>query len=161
MTYYSFDPRDNIRRAIGARSDRNLDNQDEWVIEVLDDDNDTVYIPLLLPEETRSDTPYNMPYVELLLISSPARVHNIQGDVREQEAYIDLNIWYTNTDGISATSFGKRIADELVNQIMTYRHSVVSVDWVEVNDDGRELVEPTGTQVFYHRVVGVYAKKYG
>lgn len=157
--YFSFDPRITIRNSICSLRDCNNDGVDEYVFTTTNDI-DTVYIPLLLPEETRGQNPYPMPFVEMLLVNSPSKVHNVQGDIREQDAYIDFNIWYTNDDNISCATFGKRIADQIVNQIMTYRHSVTSVSWMEVLNDGREMIEDNGKTVWFHRVVEVYAKNW-
>jgi len=157
MSYFSFDPREDIRNTIGYKLDFNHDNKEESVLTVHDDYNEDIYIPLLLPEETRTGEVYPMPYIEMLLVSSPANVHNCQGDVREQKAYIDFNIWYTNQDNISSTTFGKKIADKIIDEIMLCRCSVPSVYWMEVINDGREIIEPEiNNQVVFHRVVEVY-----
>lgn len=161
MTYYSFDPRSNIRCKIGTKKDYNHDDIDEYVISVVDNHNDTLYIPLLLPEETRSNEQYVMPYIEMVLVSSPVRPHNIDGDIRETEAYIDLNIWYTVQDNISMTTFGKTIADKIVDLVMTYRRSVTSVNWMEIMNDGIEMLEDTGSGMVFHRVVQMFAKNWG
>lgn len=159
-TWWSFDPRSNIRQKIGTAKDYNHDDVDEYILEMTHNHRD-YEIPILMPDETRSGDAYTMPYIEMVLITSPARVHNVQGDVREMEAYIDFNIWYTNVDYISACSFGKHIADELVNAIMTQRHSVPSVSWMEVLNDGREMLEEAdGRQSYFHRIVEVYANNW-
>jgi hypothetical protein len=161
MTYYSFDPRTQIRNAIGTKKDYNHDDIDEYCLSITHNNRD-YDIPLLMPDETRSENAYTMPYIEMILISSPVRVHDITGDIREKETYIDFNIWYTNIDYISACSFGRTIADKLVDLVMTYRHSVTSVWWMEVVNDGRELLEEgDGRQSYFHRVVEVYANHWG
>ena len=160
LTYYSFDPRDKIRQKIGTKKDYNNDDVDEYVLEITHNHRD-YDIPILMPDETRSEAAYTMPYIEMVLITAPARVHNVQGDVREKQAYMDFNIWYTNIDYISACSFGRHIADKLVDSIMTQRHSVTSVTWMEVLNDGRELLEEgDGRQSYFHRVVEVYANNW-
>lgn len=161
MAYYSFDPRQDLRATIGTLLDYNTDGVDEYVISVTNDYNDTVYIPLLMPAETRSGEPYPMPFVEMVLVSSPAKVHNIAGDIREQDAYIDMNIWYTNQDTLTAYNFGKTVADKIVDLVMIYRYSTPSSCWCEVLDDGREMNEDVGKKVVFHRVVEVYLKNFG
>jgi len=161
VTYWSMDPRQNIRETIGTYKDYNLDNVDEYVISVEDDQDETVYIPLLFPGETRSGEPYPMPFIEMVLVTSPAYVHNVQGDVKEQEAYIDMNIWYTNQDTVTSYNFGKTIADKLCDLIMTYRYSTPSVNWMEILNDGREMNEDTGKMVVFHRVVEIHCKYFG
>jgi hypothetical protein len=155
----SFDPRESIRQAIGTQLDYNQDNVDEWVIQVTDDWQDTVSIPLLLPGETRTSDMYTMPYIEMVLVSAPAAAHNINGNRRKEQAYIDFNIWYTNTDNITPTTFGKTIADKLVSLIHTNRHNVGY--FLEVINDGREIIEEfEGKQVIFHRIVEVAVINY-
>ena len=161
MGFCSFDPRESIRNTIGYSLDYNNDNIDESVISVADKYGDTVYLPLLLVEETRMGQVYPFPYIEMLLVTSPGRVHNVQGDVREQQAYIDFNVWYTNMDNISGTTFGKKIGDKIIDLIMVHRHSTPSVMWMEVLNDGRELVEEVNNQVVFHRILEIYATNWG
>jgi len=162
MTYKSFDPRINIRNKIGYSIDFNHDDVDESTISVTDSYSDTVFLPLLMPSEVRTSELYPMPFIEMTLVSSPCFLHNIGGDIREQEAYIDFNIYYTDTDNIDATSFGKTVADELVLQLMTYKNSVSTVSELEPVDDGREIIETDGTgkQVVFHRIVKVKCKNW-
>lgn len=160
MVYFSFDPRPHIRTAIGYTWDYDEDGTDESVVSVTNDVNDTVYIPLFLPGETRGEELEYMPFIDMVLVSSPAEAHHVGGSVREQHAYIDFNIWYTNVDDITPTVFGKTVADEVVDLIMTYRNSVTSAYFVEVVDDGRELFENLGQGVVYHRVVSIHAINY-
>lgn len=159
-TYSSYDPREDIRSVIGTS--RWMAGHDEYVISVTDDMNDTIYLPLVLPGESRGEDAREMPLIEMILVTSLVGVHNVQGTVRDQEAYIDFNIYYANTDNITPTKFGKTVADELVSQIMTDRHSTTVGVWMEVINDGREIIEETikGKSVIYHRVVEVLAKNY-
>lgn len=160
-SYWSFDPRHQIRQTIATSKDYNYDDTDEYIITVSHQHRD-YEIPLLLPDETRGNKPYTMPYIEMILVTSPSHIHNITGDIREKETYIDMNIWYTNMDHISACSFGKDIADKLVDLVMTYRHSVSSVFWMEVLNDGRELLEESdGKQSYFHRIIEIYCNHWG
>lgn len=161
MAYYSIDPRKDIKDTIGYTLDYNNDNVDESVVTVVDDYGDNVYLPLLLPEQTRAGKIYPMPFIEMQLVTSPGQVHNVQGDVREQKAYIDFHIWYTNTDNISACTFGKKVSDKIVDLIMIYRHSVPSLMWMEVINDGREIIEEVNNQVVFHRILEVYCTNWG
>jgi len=115
-----------------------------------------------MPSEVRTQELYPMPFIEMNLVTQPVRVHNVQGDVREQEAYIDFNFYYTDTDNVDSTTFGKIVCDEIVNKIMTYRHDVSSCSWMEVVNDGREIIETDGSgkQVVFHRVVEVYCMNF-
>ena len=162
ISYWSFDIRDNIRNKIGTARDVDGDDQDELTISVVDDWNDTIYIPLFVPADVRTGEMPNMPFVEMTMVDTPVRTHNVQGDVKFQEAYIDFNIYYTNTDHISATTFGRVVADEIVSKITDNRHSVPSCYFCEVINDGREIIESynEGKSVVFHRVVSIYCNNY-
>jgi len=147
---------------MGLQVDYNHDDIDEYVINVLDDNNDTVSVPLLLPGETQGGEQYTMPYIEMILIDAPSNIHNVTGNVREQEAYIDFNIWYTNMDNITPCKFGFDVASEIIDHIMTYKDSLASVHLFEAINDGREIIEyGSGKQPIFHRIVEVYCKKFG
>ena len=160
MSYSSFDMREAIREQIGTS--KYLNGNDEYVISIEDDYHDTIDIPLLLPGEARGDENREMPFIEMVMVTAPVEVHNVQGDVRRQEGYIDFNIYYTNTDNITPSKFGKTIADELVDKIMQNRHSVTGTYWMEVINDCRELIEEavSGKSVIFHRVVEIYCNNY-
>lgn len=157
--YYSFDPRENIRKTIGYT--RYIDGEDRSTVSVYNSVGDTVFIPLFMPGEVRSGNLPHMPFVEMTIISSPASSHNVGGDVRFNDAYIDMNIYYHEDEYISSVSFGRDCATEIVNQIMSYRDSVPSSYFVEIVNDGREIIEQEdGKQTVFHRVVELHATNY-
>lgn len=160
MAFYSADPRENIRNAIGWTCDINNDNVDRSVVSLRDTNMDYIYLPLLLPGEARSGDMENIPYIEMTLVSSPAKAYDVGGGVRKQEAFIDFNIWYPNLDNITPTVFGRHVADEIINRIMTYRSSTASAYFVEVVDDGREIIENDGKTVIFHRVLSIHTINY-
>ena len=110
---------------------------------------------MYLPGECRTGELPPMPFIELSMITSPAEAHNIGGDVRFTTAYIDFNIYYADTDEIVATEFGKTVADEIVDKVTQNRCSVTGTYFVEVINDGREIIESDtkGKNVVFHRVV--------
>ena len=160
MAYYSFDPRVDIRNQIGYT--RYVHGDDRSTVSVTDDLDEIIYIPLYLPAEVRTGELPNMPFVEMTLISSPASSISIGGNVREQDCYIDFNIYYTDTENITATEFGKTVANEIVDKITDNRSSVGSTYFVEVINDGRELIEPAeqGKKIVFHRILEVHCKNY-
>lgn len=158
MAYFSIDPRDAIRNAIGTQWDVLGDTDLYRCISVLDDNNDTVYIPLLKPGQTRKGSPFEMPFIEMHLMTSPSTTKNVGGNVKYQEAYVDAHIWYQNQDNFTATDFGKTVADKFCNLVTTNRTSVGSSFFVEVLDEGREIIEPDGTTL--HRVIELYLNNY-
>lgn len=159
MSYFSFDPRDAIRNQIGTDwdVDENVEDLEKCVV-VSDDSGASVYIALLKPGQTRKGSPYEMPFIEMSLMTSPSTTNNVAGNVKFQEAYIDFHIWYQNEDNFTATDFGKSVADELCNLVANNRTSVASSFFMEVIDEGREILEPDGTTL--HRVVEIYINNY-
>lgn len=162
MAYSSFDPRASIRTSIGYTWYNDEEDKDLSVVSCTNDRGDYIYVPLYLPGDVRTGSLPEMPFIEMTLITSPVGVHNVQGDVRDQECYIDFNIYYADMDNISPTAFGKTIADALVGKIMDYRQNISNCTWCEVINDGRELIEEyeEGKSVIFHRVVETYAKNY-
>jgi hypothetical protein len=164
ISYNAFDPRGDIRTAIGHT--HYMLGEDLSTVSVTypsgELEGDTCYIPLYLPGECRTEELPPMPFIEMTLVTSPVGVHNVQGDVRDQECYLDFNLYYTNTDAVVATEFGKTVADELVDKIMSHRHNISDCSWCEVLNDGREIIESynAGKLVVFHRVIECYAQNY-
>ena len=158
--YCAFDPRVNIRNKIGYTY--NMDDVDRSTVSVTNDWGEYVYVPLLLPGEVRTGNMPEMPFVEMTLISTPARVLNVGADKREQDAYIDFNIYYTNTDKITPTVFGTTIASEIIDKI-TDNHCLISgCSFIEVTNDGREFLEEYegGKSVIFHKVISIHCKNF-
>ena len=158
MTHYSYDIRDEIRSTIGYNWE--VDGTDRSTVSVTDDWNSTVYVPLLLPGEVRSGELPVMPFIEMTLVSTPAITQNIAGDIKKNEAYIDFNLYYANQDNISATTFGKVVANRICDLIDDYRISTTSAFFIEVINSSREIIETTGRQVIFHRVIELHAMNY-
>jgi len=160
LTYSAFDPRSAIRSQIGY--ERYMNDDDRSTVSVTDDWDDTVYLPLYLPGEVRTGNMPEMPFIEMTLITSPSKPMNIGADIRDQDCYMDFHIYYTNTDHITPTTFGKTIADEIVDKITANRCSVTGVAFMEVINDSREFLEEyeNGKSVIFHRIVEVHCKNY-
>ena len=157
MSYTSFDPRVTIRENIGTS--KYMYDNDYYCITVSDDYGEDVNIPLLLPSECRTEDMFPMPFIEMTLVSSNAVARNVGGNVRDTYAYIDFNIYYVNNDEITSTNFGKNVADELVDSITSVRSSIPDTYFVEVVNDGREILESynNGKLVVFHRVLEIKA----
>jgi len=160
MGYTAFDPRVAIREAIGYT--QYINDTDISTVSVEDSWGDTVYIPLWLPGEVRSGNIPEMPFIEMKLVSSPASPLNIGADRREQDCYLDFHLYYTNTENITPTIFGKAVADEIINLITTNRCAVSSVSFMEVINDGLEYSESgsDNTTIIFHRVIEVHCKNF-
>lgn len=157
--FYGFDPRENIRKTIGYT--KFVDGEDRSTISFENNVGDTLFIPLYMPGEVRSGNLPHMPFIEMILVNSPSSSHNVDGGVRFNDAYIDMNLYYHEDTYISSVSFGRDAATEIVNQVMTYRDSVPSTYRVEIINDGREIIEQEeGKQTIFHRVVELHATNY-
>ena len=158
-TYTALDPRVYIRNQIGYS--KYLNEMDCSTISVTDNWDDTVYIPLYLPGEVRTGDLPPMPFIEMTLRTSPAHAMSIGGGVRNQECYMDFNIYYTHTEQVTPTEFGKTVADEIIDKITIDRSSVASTYFVEIVNDGREIIEQTeGKQTIFHRVLETHVKNF-
>lgn len=165
MSYSAFDPRQDIISKIGYDYDVDGDGDDESCISFSYPDGewkgDTCYVPMFLPSECRTgELPY-MPFIEVTLVDAPGEVHNISGNVRRDEAYIDFNIYATNTDKINQMkTWMVSCKNEVVDKIMQNRNDVSNCTWVEPVDTGREIIEQTGQKVIFHHVISLYAMNY-
>jgi hypothetical protein len=159
-TYNSFDPREKIRTKIGYS--HYMNGHQESTVSVTDNENTVVYLPLLFPDEARGQDSREMPFIEMTLMSQPCTTHNISGDAHIEESYVDLHIYYTNTDNITPNVFGKAVADEIVDKITQNRHDVNGTVWIEVINKGREQFEQAinGTMIVFHRIIEVYCVNY-
>lgn len=159
MSYSSSDIRERIRNRIG--STRYINNDEVSTISVTDDYDDLVYIPIYLPSECRTGDMKPFPFVEMTLVTSPTKATDIGGGVRDMDVYMDFNIYYTDTENITATTFGKTVSDKIIDRITTYRSSTPSSYFVEIINDGREILEQEeGKQVVFHRVLECHVKNY-
>lgn len=158
MSYSSSDIRTTLRNTIGYS--RYMNNSDCSTVSVTDDWGDTLYIPLYYPEEVRSGDLPPMPFIEMNLVDSPSSAISINGGVREMDVYLDFNIYYVIQENLQ-TNFGKTVSDEIINQITNYRSSVSDSYFVEIVNDGREIIEQEeGKSVIFHRVLETHIKNY-
>lgn len=158
MSYSSSDIRTTLRNKIGYS--RYINNSDCSTVSVTDDWGDIVYLPLYYPEEVRSGDLPPMPFVEMNLVDSPASAISIGGDVRSMDVYLDFNIYYVKKENLQ-TNFGKTVSDEIINQITNNRSSVSDSYFVEIVNDGREIIEQEeGKSPVFHRVLECKIKNY-
>jgi len=155
----AFDPRSTIISQIGYT--KYLEGDDRSTVSVLDDRDDTRYLPLYLPGEARTGQLPTLPFIEVNLMTSPHTTMNIAGDKKLQEIHLDFNIMYSDMDNITASTFGTDVANELCDLIFTHRCDVSGCTYMEVVNAGREIIEATDEkQVIFHRVVEIYAMNY-
>jgi len=165
MSFTAFDPVVNIISQIGYSFDVDHDGNDESCVSFSYPDGeykgDTCYVPLYTSDEARTgELPY-MPFIEVLLVDAPSRTHNVQGDIKFGEAYIDFNIHVVNTDEINKIKTWLPVCkNELCDLITQNRHVVSGCTWMEVIDNGRAYTEAAGKQIIFHHVISIYANEY-
>jgi len=159
MAYSSSDIRKTIRNTIGHS--RYMNDMDCSTVSVTDDWGDKVFIPMYLPGEVRTGDLPPFPFIEMTLVASPTTATNIGGDVRDMDVYFDFNIYYVDIENITPTEFGKTISDEIIDKITDARSSTSYSYFVEIINDGREIIEAEeGKQVVFHRVLECHVKNY-
>jgi len=158
MAYVSFDPRKSIREKIGTTWWSEEDGE-TWNISAVDNDGTTIRIPIYLAEEVKSESLKEMPFIDLNLALVNYITNNVQGDKRKVEAYLDIGLWYTDTDNINATSFGKKIIDELQDKIRTNQCLFTGIDYITIERVKLER-ETQAHQVVFHYIITVYCEYY-
>ena len=155
MAHAAFDPRKLIRAKIGTN--HMVDGEVEICISVTKDDGKTIYIPIILAEKEAVECP-PYPYIRLDLLSIRAIPHDIGAAVRQHEALIGVDIGYNDMDGIDVTSFGKKIADAIVNLTRTYQTSTDGIQFYNIENQGRIIIENRCEEVIFHWVLELEAK---
>ncbi|GAG74660.1 unnamed protein product, partial [marine sediment metagenome] len=98
------------------------------------------------------------PYIRLDLLSIGAVPHDIGAAVRQHEALIGIDIGYNDAEGIDVTSFGKKIADKIVDLTRTYQTSTDGIQFYNVGNQGRIIIENRCEEVIFHWVLELEAK---
>jgi len=156
--YTSFDPRKSIRETIGTTW-WNKEDGETWNISAVDNDGTTIRIPIYLAEEVKSESLKEMPFIDLNLALVNYITNNVQGDKRKIEAYIDVGFWYTNTDNVSVTSFGKKAMDELIDKTRANQCIFPGIDYATIVHIKLRR-EPLAHQVVFHYIVTIYCEYY-
>ena len=158
MVFTAFDPRDSIRNKIGTNRDIEETGKTVKCVQITDNHNDTLYIPMLKSEEIKSENLPSMPYIEMEIKKVYYAPADVSAAVRKKEAYIDLHIYITDTDNIDRGTCGEKVKNFLQNAIRTNQScSFVNIDWINIDSD-EYLPETTGNQLVYHYIVTVYAQ---
>lgn len=161
MAFNSHDPRKLIRDTIGTAWFLPEEGS-VTVVTVTDNYNDTVRIPLRMAEEFKAESLDEFPAIEMVLVNTSYEPHDIAAGTRKREAYIDFNLYFTDTDNIDRTKFGKDVMDTLQNLVRD-NHCTFGNDTnrMFVNIEDVRYIEETGAhQVVYHYVCTIYAIHY-
>jgi len=159
MAYTSFDPRKSFRENLGTSWDIEKDGNTEYCLSVTDNYNDTVYIPMYLTEEVQSENLPTFPFLEMETRETLYEPHDIGASTRKMRSYINIHIYFTDTDNIDRTSFAKKIKDKLHDLVRTNQSSTTGITFMNIEDD-RVLRETDGRQVVYHYTATLYCLYY-
>ena len=153
MTFYSYDPRDNIRAKIGTNL-YDYDKEEEYyAISVTKSvTGESINIPIYDREEIKSGIQPNLPFISLALVTVLNKPHNIAASVRSFTAYVDIDVAYVATDDIDIKDFGKAIKDKLHNSIRTYQSSTTDVFFMNI-DSERYIDEESPRQMVFHYIL--------
>ena len=159
--FTSHDPRKDIRSTIGTSGwDESIG--DYYYLSITDNKGNTVKVPIFLSEELKTESIQEMPWIEMDLALCTYEPHDVGATTRKAEAYIDISVEFTNTDNIDSTSFGKKIIDEIINQVRTHQEACTfpeTTTFVNV-DDVRHQRENRAHQVAFKYIVTLYVLYY-
>jgi hypothetical protein len=157
MTHESYDPRDDIREAIGI-STYDFDAEETiYTIHVTDSNNETVEIPLYNREDIKSGEEPNLPYVSMALAYVDNDPHNVSATVRKFKAYVDLDIAYVATANINVKRFGKKIKDALHNLVRTHQATTNKVFFMNIENE-KYIDELNPRQMVFHYILTLEAE---
>jgi hypothetical protein len=161
MGFTSYDPRSLIRGIIGTSKAMNPDSWEEQYVLPVSHNGITYNIPIYLGEESMSKDLPAFPLIDMNLLRVDYEPHDVGARTRKHEAYIDIGIFYSQSDEIDSTTFGKAILDTLVDAIRSNQEtcsfgpsSFVSIRSV------RALRNDNANQVVYQYNVELYCLYY-
>jgi len=161
MAYTSFDPRKAYREAHGIEWDANYDGENEYCFTIEDNKGDTVYIPIYLSEEVKSEDLPELPFVEMEIPPGGTyyEPHDVGAATRKITSLILIHIYFTDTDNIDRTSFAKKIKDKLHDITRTNQSTTEGITFMNIEDDGLEE-ERDGRRVVFHYIATLYCLYY-
>lgn len=160
MAFVSFDPRKAYRENLGTTWDVDKDNNLEYCIPITVRD-ETVYIPMYLSEEIKSEALPTLPFIEMEI--PPGNTTYVPGDVggtmREKRSLILLHVYFTDTDNIDRTEFAKKIKDKLHDLTRINQSITPGIDFMNIEDDGLDE-ETDGHRIVFHYIATLYVLYY-
>lgn len=161
MSYDTFDPRQNIIDTIGT--DYWDESQGDYkTINVEDNSNATVRIPLKKTELVSTETLSEMPFIEVKMADSHYDPHDVGSTSRKEEAFIDLDLYFADTDNIDCAAFGKKVLDKLQDEFRTHECDFSNNFnmFISIVDIGQRRDDQDGRQVIFHIIATVYCLRY-
>ncbi len=140
MVYESFDPRKAYREHLGVIWDVNENGDLQFCITIEDNDGKTIYIPIYLSEEVKSEELPNLPFIEMQIPpgGTTYEPQDILASTRKVESLILMHIYFADTDNIDRTSFAKKIKDRLHYLTRTNQSTTPGIIFMNIEDDGLE-----------------------
>jgi hypothetical protein len=161
MAIKSHDPRKSVRGTICSTWWKEGVG-DIFYISVTDKKDAPIKVPMFMAEEIKTESIQEMPWLEMDLADCIYEPHDVGAVTRKAEAFIDISLEFANTDNIDATSFGKKVMDELQNQIRTHQMNCtfdVDTTFVSVRNI-RHLKETKAHQVVFKYILTLYVLYY-
>lgn len=152
MAFTAYDPRDNIRAAIGTNK-YDFDREESYyTISVIDNESKTIDIPMYDREEIYSREQPDLPFMSMALAHVVNEPHDVRASTRKFIAYVDIDVAYVATNNINIKDFGKKIKDELHNNIRTYQETTTDVFFMNI-DEERYIDEKNPRQMVFHYIL--------
>lgn len=153
----TFDPRENLRTIISTLKAINPDDWEEQKVITFTYDSTDYMIPIFLSEESSSLEEPPFPFIDINLGKCTYDPHDVGATTRRMEAYMDVGFYFTASDDIVPSTFGKAVLDELQDNIRSNQETCgFAADFLSIRNI-RLLREGSGRQVVYHYVIEIYA----
>jgi len=152
--FEAYDPRKIIRSQLATM--HKINGEIEECIRVLGDDNKYIYVPMYVEEEASLECP-QLPFIRLDLLAVKAKPHDIKAAVRQHTALIGIDIAFNNMDNIDVTNFGKKVADRIVDLTRYYQTNTTGVQFYNVENQGRIVIENRCEEIVFHWVLELEA----
>lgn len=157
--YTSFDPRKTIRSAIGTAWW--IPEEGDVSVVTVSGNYGDIRIPIRMDEEFKTESIDNYPVLIMKLATVTYDPANVAATVRKQEAHIDVDLVFIDTDDIDTTSFGKKVMDKLQDLIRDYQSTCAADNKFFINIESvRYIPEPSAHQVVFHYVCTIYCIYY-
>jgi hypothetical protein len=160
IAYPTFEPREIVRTALTTSWDINEDGTSENVMNITDSKHNAIKIPIYLTEETKSGILPSLPFIELGLLHVNSAPQDIAASTRKNEAYIDINIYYTTMDNVDPVDLGKKICDKISGYIRNYQSTTTGIHFMNITNTSKVFIENYGKQVVFHRNMELYCLFY-
>jgi hypothetical protein len=161
MSFTSYDPRSLIRSIIGTSKAINMENWDEQYVLVVSYDSKSYNVPIYLGEESLSKDLPAFPLIDMNLHLVDYEPNDVGAKTRKHEAYLDVGIYYSQSDDIDSAEFGKAILDTLIDAIRTNQEACAFGPSCFVNVRSvRSMRNDNANQVVYKYNIEIYCLYY-